>query len=100
MDTKLTVGLVVRPFKLDRGHEPQGGMTADAVVEHFQVPEELGPGLLPGGADLARAALALPPPEERVRGGVVPALADLAHTAHDPLGRQPPLVVVAGVLTP
>ncbi|MDB5313922.1 MAG: hypothetical protein JWO38_8124, partial [Gemmataceae bacterium] len=36
VDTKLTVGLVVRPFKFVRGDIPQGGMTADAVVEHFQ----------------------------------------------------------------
>ena len=54
VDTELTVGLVVRPFKLDRGHEPQGGMTADAVVEHFQVLEDLGPRLVVSREQLTR----------------------------------------------
>jgi hypothetical protein len=48
VDTELTVGLVVRPFELDRGHEPQRRVPADAVVEHLQVLEPLGPRLVAG----------------------------------------------------
>ena len=42
MDTKLTVGLVVRPLVLGRGDVPQRGVPADAVVKHFDVLEQAG----------------------------------------------------------
>ena len=49
------MGLVVRPLKLGRGQEPQGGVTADAVVEHLRVLEARRPRLAAGGERLPGA---------------------------------------------
>lgn len=37
--------------------------------------------------------------EEALGDGVAPAIAPAAHAAHDPMLRQPPVVIAAGVLT-
>lgn len=87
MEPEFGVDLVMHQFKRLRGHEPQGGVKADAVVEHFQVLEDLRPHLIAGGEHLVRTQLPLEAPEERLDRGVVPALAH-------PRCRQPPQIGV------
>lgn len=62
VDTELTVGQVVRPLELGRGHESQGGVPADAVVEHLQVLEDRWSRVTNGspGATTARWSLCTP----------------------------------------
>src|SRR2546422_416104 len=74
-------------------------MSSPPIVEGLEVIEELtarrgprGPGRVVDELDLQRG-------EEALGDGVVPAVAPPAHAADDPVLRQPPLVVAAGVLT-
>src|SRR5438034_7791008 len=74
-------------------------MSSPPIVEGLEVIEELtarrgprGPGRVVDELDLQRG-------EEALGDGVVPAVAPPAHAADDPVLRQHPLVVAAGVLT-
>src|SRR5437868_4274509 len=98
MESRLRAFRVVRPLELLGGQIPRGGVAADAVVERLDVLEDAGLCLLPGGVPLVVDQLPLQGGEEALDRGVVPALADPAHAARDPVPLQQPAVVVAGVL--
>ena len=69
------------------------------IVEALEVIEELGARRRPGGPGRVVDQLDLEGREEALGDGVVPAIAPAAHTAGDPVLRQHPLVVAAGILT-
>src|SRR5881296_1078632 len=69
------------------------------IVEELEVLEELGARRRPSGPGRVMDQLDLQRREEALGDGVVPAIAPAAHTADDPVLRQHPLVVAAGVLT-
>ncbi len=100
MESRLGVVWFIRPFKLDRGQEPQRGMTADAVVERLHVLEDARLRLGTGCVPLVVNQLPLQCCEEALHRSVVPALSHTAHAAHDPLTSQHAPVVFAGVLAP
>jgi Protein of unknown function (DUF2699). len=68
------------------------------VVEHLDVVEDVGLGLVPGGVDPAPDALALEELEEAFGDRVVMAVAAAAHAADQAVGCQEILPIVAGVL--
>ena len=68
------------------------------VVEDLEVLEELGARRGPRGPRRVVDQLDLQRREEALGDGVVPAVAPPAHAADDPVLRQDPLVVAAGVL--
>src|SRR2546426_11875251 len=70
-----------------------------AIVEEFEVLEELGARCRPRGPGRVMDQLDFQRREEALGDGVVPAIAPAAHTADDPVLRQHPLVVATGVLT-
>src|SRR3989442_2857814 len=70
-----------------------------AIVEELEVLEELGARRRPSGPGRVMDQLDFQRREEALGDGVVPAVAPAAHTADDPVLRQDPLVVAAGVLT-
>src|SRR3989449_7298058 len=70
-----------------------------AIVEELEVLEELGARRRPSGPGRVMDQLDFQRREEALGDGVVPAIALAAHTADDPVLRQHPLVVAAGVLT-
>src|SRR6476620_6351033 len=100
MEPELRAVRVVRPLVLGRGDVPQRRVPPDAVVERLDVLEDARPRLLARGVVLVVDQLLLQAGEERLHRGVVPAVAPAAHAARDPLLREPPLVVLAGVLAP
>src|SRR5256712_14063741 len=69
------------------------------IVEELEVLEELGARRRPSGPGRVMDQLDFQRREEALGDGVVPAIAAAAHTAADPVLRQDPLVVAAGVLT-
>src|SRR5712691_4871893 len=92
---------VIRPSLEGPGAEiPERRMPPLAIVEEFEVLEELGARCRPRGPGRVMDQLDFQRREEALGDGVVPAIAPAAHTADDPVLRQHPLVVAAGVLTP
>src|SRR2546422_11727016 len=75
-------------------------MPPPPIVEEFEVLEELGARRRPSDPGRVVDQLDLQRREKALGDGVVPAIAPTAHTADDPVLRQRPLVVAAGVLTP
>src|SRR2546427_4672465 len=74
-------------------------MSPLSVVEELEVVEELGARRSPRGPFGVVDEFDLHRREKALGDGVVPAVAPTAHAADDPMLRQPPLVVAAGVLT-
>src|SRR6266851_3730552 len=70
------------------------------IVEELEILEEVGARRRPSGPGRVVDQLNLQRREEALGHGVVPAIAPATHTADDPVLRQHPLVVAAGVLTP
>src|SRR5262245_34480289 len=73
MDTGLRVVRVVRPLEFLRRQEPQGGVSADAVVKRLHVLEDACPCLLSGRVRLVVDQLPLQRGEEALHRRVVPA---------------------------
>src|SRR5262245_65730560 len=85
MDTGLRVVRVVRPLEFLRRQEPQGGVSADAVVKRLHVLEDACPCLLSGRVRLVVDQLPLQRGEDALHRRVVPALRHPAHAAGDAL---------------
>ncbi len=75
-------------------------MTSSAIVEHFDIVEQVGLGILPGRVDAVPHSLLLETAEERLRGGVVIAVPPPAHARLQPVGAAESGPVVAVVLRP
>lgn len=84
VDTELTEGRVVPAFVLDWGNVPQRRVPPDRVIEQFDVLEHDSTRVV-AGAVRRELSLAFQAGEERLHGGVVPALRHPAHAAHDPV---------------
>src|SRR3954467_15386712 len=74
-------------------------MTAGSVVEHFDVVEDIGPGEIPGFVNPSADAFFFQAAEERLRDGIVPAIAPPAHARFQVMIQAKAPEVIATVLT-
>src|SRR5689334_12079177 len=89
---------MVAIFEVDWRPVAEGGMATLPVVEDFDVLEDGGPGLPPGGPGLAMEKFGLEGGEEALGDGVVPAGAGAADALADVLVGQPSGVGAGEVL--
>ena len=86
------------PMLRDPTAIPERRMPPLPIVEELEILEELGARRRPSGPGHVVDQLDLQRREKALGDGVVPAIALTAHAADDPVVRQHPLVVAAGVL--
>src|SRR5690606_471617 len=86
-------------LKFYRGHLSCVAVSPLRVVEHLDVIEDIGPGLLPGGIDAAPDSLSFEQLEEALGHGVVVAVTAPTHAGLEFVGLQEVTPVVAAELT-
>lgn len=86
-------------FELDRRSVAGGAVAPLGVVEHFDVVEDVGAGVVAGRVDLSTDSLALEQLEEALGHGVVVAVAAPAHAADQVVVAQEGLPLMASELT-
>ena len=99
METRLRVFRVVRPLELRRGQIPQGGVPADAVVEHLDVLEDARPAPRSRVAYVSSWTSSFFRLAKKLSTGALSQHCATPLMLHAiPCSRQQPLVVLAGVL--
>src|SRR3990172_3630791 len=99
VDTELRQVVIVAPLELIWGKIPQGRVATCAVVEAFDVSEDVGLGFNPGMVILKVDLLTFQGAEETLHRGVVITITCVTHADLHAVSRQQALVSHTGILT-